>query len=183
MRMNRVIAIWALLLGLSGQVFAQSVPQPEGYRLKKYDAPVPDEAPGAITVIDETAFALWRTGRVVIIDVIPDLKKPKNLPEDTIWKGRNRISIPGAHWWPGVGFGVLSAELETRFESSLVRVTAGDKTAPLMFLCRETCWMSWNAAKRAASYGYETVFWYSSGTSGWTAQDYPSERLKSWDAP
>jgi rhodanese-related sulfurtransferase len=27
--------------------------------------------------------------------------------------------------------------------------------------------MSWNAAKRALSYGYTNVDWYSDGTDGW----------------
>jgi rhodanese-related sulfurtransferase len=29
--------------------------------------------------------------------------------------------------------------------------------------------MSWNAAKRAASWGYRRVYWYRDGTDGWEA--------------
>ena len=29
--------------------------------------------------------------------------------------------------------------------------------------------MSWNAAKRALSYGYSRVYWYPEGTDGWAA--------------
>lgn len=74
---------------------ASAVEQPEGYRTHNYDAPVPDEAPGVITISDDAAYALWRTKRVTIIDVMPDIKKPKGLPEGMKWKGRTRRSMPG----------------------------------------------------------------------------------------
>jgi len=37
--------------------------------------------------------------------------------------------------------------------------------------------MSWNAAKRALGFGYETVYWLPEGTDGWALWDYPTERL------
>lgn len=160
---------------------AQAVEQPDGYRMENYDAPVPEEAPGAITISDETAYALWRTGRVVIIDVMPDITKPKGLPEGMKWKGRTRRSMPGALWWPEVGFGALAPAIEANFQDNLERVTEGDKTAPILFLCRQDCWMSWNASKRAASYGYQTVFWYPDGSTGWRFWDHPVEILKRAD--
>ena len=36
-----------------------------------------------------------------------------------------------------------------------------------MIYCQADCWMSWNAAKRALSYGYTNVAWYPDGTEGW----------------
>jgi rhodanese-related sulfurtransferase len=33
--------------------------------------------------------------------------------------------------------------------------------------------MSWNAAKRALTYGYSNVVWYSEGTDGWEWEDLP----------
>jgi rhodanese-related sulfurtransferase len=33
--------------------------------------------------------------------------------------------------------------------------------------------MSWNAAKRALSYGYSNVVWYPEGTDGWELEDLP----------
>lgn len=160
---------------------AEAVEQPAGYRMEDYDAPVPDEAPGAITVSDETAYALWRTGRVAIIDVMPDIRKPKGLPEGMKWKGRTRRSMPGALWWPEVGFGTLPPVIEAAFKENLAKVTGGDRTAPILFLCRQDCWMSWNAAKRAATYGYETIFWYADGSTGWQFWDHPVEILKRAD--
>ena len=37
----------------------------------------------------------------------------------------------------------------------------------LVIYCQADCWMSWNAAKRALSYGYPNVAWYPDGTDGW----------------
>lgn len=180
--MQRILTL--LIAGaLSAGVFmsAYAVEQPDGYRMEDYDAPVPDEAPGAITISDETAYALWRTGKVVIVDVMPDIKKPKGLPEGMKWKGRTRRSMPGALWWPEVGFGALEPSIVANFKANLDEATGGDKSAPILFLCRQDCWMSWNASKRAATYGYETVFWYPDGSTGWQFWDYPVEILKRAD--
>jgi rhodanese-related sulfurtransferase len=35
--------------------------------------------------------------------------------------------------------------------------------------------MSWNAAKRALTYGYSDVAWYPEGTDGWQFADLPLE--------
>ena len=37
----------------------------------------------------------------------------------------------------------------------------------LVIYCQADCWMSWNAAKQALSYGYTNVAWYPEGTDGW----------------
>ncbi len=178
-RISTFIIAGAISVGVF--MSAHAVEQPAGYRMENYDAPVPDEAPGAITIPDETAYALWRTGRVVIVDVMPDIKKPKGLPEGMKWKGRTRRSMPGALWWPEVGFGALEPAIEANFKANLEAATRGDKSAPILFLCRQDCWMSWNASKRAATYGYETVFWYPDGSTGWQFWDHPVEILKRAD--
>ena len=51
--------------------------------------------------------------------------------------------------------------------------TKDDKAVLLVFYCQEDCWMSWNAAKRALSYGYRNVAWYPEGTDGWQRADLP----------
>ena len=33
--------------------------------------------------------------------------------------------------------------------------------------------MSWNAVKRAASFGYTRLYWYRDGTDGWEAAQLP----------
>jgi rhodanese-related sulfurtransferase len=35
--------------------------------------------------------------------------------------------------------------------------------------------MSWNAAKRALSYGYADVAWYPDGTDGWHQAELPMQ--------
>ncbi len=39
----------------------------------------------------------------------------------------------------------------------------------LAFYCKADCWMSWNAAKRAVSYGYRQVLWFPGGPDAWAA--------------
>jgi hypothetical protein len=36
-------------------------------------------------------------------------------------------------------------------------VTGGNEGKSVAFYCKADCWMSWNAAKRAISYGYRDV--------------------------
>ncbi|PCH75463.1 MAG: rhodanese [Rhodobacteraceae bacterium] len=168
----------ALCLGLTGAALAQGVQSPQGYRQSDYDAPVPDDLAGAITIGDDAAYALWRSGRVVFIDVMPNLARPKSLPEDAVWHGRSRQSVPGAIWLPDVGFGTLDAAALAQLDAGLMAVTGGDRAVPMVFLCRANCWMSWNAAKRAVTRGYTHVFWYRDGSTGWTFWDWPTTRLK-----
>ena|SRR5260221_13984569 len=66
-----------------------------------------------------------------------------------------------------------SPELEAYFRTNLERGTNGRLDTPIVFYCRADCWMSWNATKRAASWGYTHVFWYRDGTDGWAAANLP----------
>lgn len=175
---------WAALLICGGwlaavnSAVAQDVLAPEGYRQSNYDAPVPDDVPGALTVDDDAAYALWRSGRVAFVDVMPNLSRPESLPADAVWHGRSRQSVPGAIWLPDVGFGTLDAAAEAQLDAGLTAATGGDRNAPVLFLCRSDCWMSWNASKRAVELGYDRVFWYPDGSTGWTFWNWPTSRLK-----
>jgi PQQ-dependent catabolism-associated CXXCW motif protein len=40
--------------------------------------------------------------------------------------------------------------------------------------CHRNCWLSWNAAKRAISYGYRNVYWFPDGMEGWRAAGLPT---------
>lgn len=174
----------SLVFGLTACLLAQSLwamDEPEGYRQSDYDAPVPDTVSGGLRIEDEAAFALWRAGTVAFIDVMPTLKRPKGLPEDAIWKGRSRNSVPGAIWLPDAGFGTLDAKAEAQFRTGLEAATQSNPDAPVVFLCRADCWMSWNASKRAIEWGYTRVFWYAFGSTGWEFQNYPVERLKPFE--
>ncbi len=157
---------------------AQDVPEPDDYRDDHYRAPVPATLTGVTVVDDETAHALWQAGEVAFIDVVPQPPKPRNLPKGTIWREKPRHAIPGSLWLPNVGYGRIAKQTHSYFKQGLEKATGGDKAHPILIYCLMDCWMSWNAAKRAHEYGYETVYWYPDGTDGWTFMEYPTEVLE-----
>ena len=83
------------------------------------------------------------------------------------------MSIPGSIWLPDTGYGALAAATEDYLKQGLARATGGDKAKLLVVYCQASCWMSWNAAKRALSFGYANVAWYPDGTDGWEAAGLP----------
>ncbi len=151
----------------ANSVKAQTVQEPEDYRMQAFRAPVPETLQGAEVVGTKAVMDLHAAGKVVFIDVLPRPPKPAKLPEDVVWRPRPRSNIPGSAWLPNVGFGALNPETEAYFRDGLAQLTGGDKAAPILIYCLADCWMSWNAAKRALSYGYSTVYWYPEGTDGW----------------
>ncbi|WP_421904216.1 PQQ-dependent catabolism-associated CXXCW motif protein [Mameliella sp.] len=174
--MRRALAVIALAV-LPGLALAQTVPEPDDYRMDHYRAPVPATLKGGIVVGPEAAHDLWTSGKVAFIDVLPQAPKPAGLPEGTIWRDKPRDTIPGALWLPNVGYGAIAEVTADYFRRGLDQATGGDTTRPVLFFCLEDCWMSWNAAKRALEWGYETVYWLPEGTDGWVLWDYPLERV------
>ncbi|MFQ6182539.1 PQQ-dependent catabolism-associated CXXCW motif protein [Sinorhizobium meliloti] len=168
----------SLVLLLFAAFPAAAAEEPAGYRESEYRAEVPATLSGATVVSTEAAHALWKTGQVAFIDVLPQPPKPANLPEGTVWNEKPRLSIPSALWLPNVGYGRLADVMHAYFRAGLEKATDGDKSRPVLFFCLDGCWMSWNAGKRALEYGYTHVFWYPQGTDGWTAAGYPTERIE-----
>lgn len=173
------VLLGAVLLGAvalhSPPGSAAPVPEPQGYRMSQFRAPVPATLTGGTVVSLDQVKALVEAGEVVLIDVLPRPPKPKGLKEGTIWRPRARRNIPGSAWLPNTGFGGLSEEIERYFRANLERLSGGDKARKLLFYCQANCWMSWNAAKRALSYGYRNVLWFPEGTDAWTAAGLPTE--------
>ena len=163
---------------LAGPLGAQQIGEPEGYRGKPYRAPVPDTLAGAAVVTTETAHRIWESGEARFIDVLPRLPKPAKLPEGTVWRDKPRDSIPGSIWLPNVGYQTIPDLDADYFRRGLEKVTAGDKSEPVVIFCRTDCWMSWNAAKRAIEYGYTDIRWYPDGTDGWRTAGYQLERIE-----
>jgi len=167
--------VMAGLLAVTGPIIfvvsakAGGVPEPETYRLKDYRAPVPLTLKGAQVIDAGVADQLWDNGKgdVIFIDVYPKPPKPANLPKNTIWREPKHNSIKGAYWLANVGFGVLAPKFDTYFREGLKRLTGADMEKRLVFFCKRDCWMSWNAGKRALSYGYKNVIWFPDGTDGW----------------
>lgn len=143
------------------------VPEPDGYRTEDYRKPVPATLKGAHVLDDAQANRLWLEKKAIFIDVYPHAPKPANLPPNTLWREPRHQTIEDAVWLPNVGYGALSKEFEDYFKTHLHQLTGGDASKPLVFFCMKDCWMSWNAAKRAMSYGYAKVYWYPDGTDGW----------------
>lgn len=149
--------------------------EPSSYKMDDYRSPTPDGLSGARSVDTDEAYAVWKSGGTIFVDVLPRAPKPKNLPAGTLWRQPKRLDIPGSVWLPNVGYGKLHPALAAWFRDHLESLTRGDRSRPVLFYCLIDCWMSWNAAKRALEYGYDNVIWYADGTDGWTLQDYPVE--------
>ena len=172
--MWKLVRMVAATLVLMAVAHAQDgVPEPEGYRSDNYRAPVPATLSGAKVLTTEEANAIWRAGAAVFIDVLPRPPKPPNLPAGTVWRDKPRLNIPGSVWLPDTGYGTLAAATEEYLRQGLARASGGDKTRLLVLYCLANCWMSWNAAKRALSFGYSNVAWYPDGTDGWQVANLP----------
>lgn len=154
-----------------------AVQEPAGYRLDNYGAEVPESLSGAERVNAVDVRRLMRHYGAVVIDVIPEHRKPDELPEGQVWFPVEHRGIAGALWLPDVGYGVLSETTENYFRTHLEKVSDGQSAHPLVFYCRADCWMSWNAAKRAVEYGYTRVYWFADGMEGWLLEDFETEVL------
>jgi PQQ-dependent catabolism-associated CXXCW motif protein len=157
----------------SGQDAAPA--EPDGYRLENYRAPTPVSLKGARTITPDEAESLWRDKTAVFIDVLPRPPRPANLPAGTVWRDKPRYDIPGSAWLPDTGYGELAPSTEAYLKTGLATLTGGDRARPMVIYCLRDCWMSWNAAKRAVSWGYANVIWYPDGTDGWQEADLPLE--------
>ena len=83
-------------------------------------------------------------------------------------------TLPGSVWWPEVGRGALSPEVEQRFRDRLAQAAMPGQT--VVFFCLSDCWMSWNAARRAGSYGLQAA-WYPEGVDGWARAGLPLQEV------
>jgi PQQ-dependent catabolism-associated CXXCW motif protein len=154
---------------------------PEGYRVSEFRSPVPASVPGAEVVSTDAVRRLLSEPDTspTLIDVLPAPLRPEGLPATSLWLPPDHNNIPGSVWLPNVGFGRLSDALDAYFRDNLVRLTGGNRDRPILIYCLADCWMSWNAAKRAAQeYGYTRIYWYPEGTTGWEAAGLPLEKCR-----
>jgi PQQ-dependent catabolism-associated CXXCW motif protein len=168
-----VIVLAAFVVVAQAGAQESVVPEPDEYRTDNYRAPVPATLAGGRVLTTADAETIWRAGTGIFIDVLPRAPKPANLPPGTIWRDKPRLDIPGSVWLPDTGYGKLAEATESYLRRGLERASGGNKSAMLVFYCQENCWMSWNAAKRALSYGYSNVAWYPDGTEGWERANLP----------
>ncbi|MDP1613644.1 MAG: rhodanese-like domain-containing protein [Sulfuritalea sp.] len=120
-----------------------------------YHANTPTTIPGARVIRTlELKTLLESNKQVVVVDVLDS---------------STRTSIPGAFWLSGAGDGQFFHAEKARFSVALEKLTNGDKTRPIVFLCASSeCWLSYNASLHAIEAGYRDVIWYRGGTNAWT---------------
>ncbi len=171
-RAARRLALGLVLIGEIG-ARAQTL-EPEGYRLDDYRAPTPETVPGGVVIDTEAAYQLWQAGGAIWVDVLPAPRRPENLPPQALWMPVPRRNIPGSLWLPDVGRGALNPELEAYFRTHLEDATDGVHNRQIVFYCLAECWMSWNATKRAAAWGYTNLYWYRDGIDAWEAARLPT---------
>lgn len=160
--MREAIGVAACMMLACGFVLANEdadfgVAPTRELRLTDYAAPTPREAPGART-IRTVQLRIWlqrdAAERPVLVDVVG---------------GTGHDSIPGATWLPGTGRGSsFGDEVQARLARSLASLTGGSGARPIVFFCASvSCWLSYNAALRAAALGYSEVYWYRGGIEAW----------------
>jgi PQQ-dependent catabolism-associated CXXCW motif protein len=149
---------------------SSSIPEPTGYWSGPVNSPVPATLTGG-TVISSAhrLHALLSHKGTVLIDVSNAPKRPDNMAPGAPWLPLPHRAIPGTTWMPGVGAGEIPAALASLFRRELAAATHNNPTRRVIIYCHKACWLSWNAAKRAISYGYQHVYWYREGIEGWKA--------------
>lgn len=166
----KAATLWPCLL-----LLAAAPAEPSGYRMGDYSAPTPATLAGAAVLNTDQVNELRREQKAAFIDVLPRPPHPSGLPAGTVWRPKPRFDIPGSIWLPDTGYGALAPSMVTYFQHGLDTATEGNRAQQIVFYCKSECWMSWNAAKRAISLGYNHVAWYPAGTDGWTKRNLPTE--------
>ena len=147
--------------------------EPSGYWTGPVNSPVPVTLSGGKVISNARGLhALLKHKGTILIDVSNAPRRPDNMAPGAPWLPLPHQAIPGSLWIPGVGDGELAAPLDQYFRQKLAAATDNDMTSPVIIYCHRSCWLSWNAAKRAISYGYRHVFWYRDGVEGWKAAGY-----------
>ncbi len=172
-----MVVVCISLFEVSFASAADEVLEPPGYRMEDYDAPVPAQVTGATTVDAIAVKRLMEEQNALVIDVIPEHRKPDFLPENQIWIPPAHQGVAGSVWLPDIGYGVLSDTTEKYFKDNLEKYTNAENNHPVVFYCRMDCWMSWNAAKRALTYGYSNIYWFANGIDGWDFEDFAVQAL------
>jgi PQQ-dependent catabolism-associated CXXCW motif protein len=171
---QRRAVLTGLLVSMIGWALAGE-PSPfdpvTGYRISRYRAPVPDTVPGGTTINLESLDTLVAAEQAVLLDVLASEGAGPD-PITGEWRlSKEHRNIPGSVWLSDVGKGELTVVIDTYYRENLARLTRGNPAAPVIIYCQADCWQSWNAVKRAASYGYTRLYWYPEGIDGWSEWD------------
>jgi PQQ-dependent catabolism-associated CXXCW motif protein len=137
-------------------------------------APVATTLRGGTVIHAHRLAQLLKGGGVLVVDVSDAPRRPANLAASALWLPVPHPGIPGSLWIPGAGLGAIDPGIERLFRERLAQGSGNDFSHPLVIYCHRDCWLSWNAAKRAISYGYSRVYWFSDGMEGWRAAGFPT---------
>ncbi|KAA0876399.1 rhodanese-like domain-containing protein [Nitrincola tapanii] len=141
----------------------------EGYRIGFYRSPTPEQAEGGQRIeLDALQALLLERPDTTLIDV-----QPTTWREGIFIYPEGRQTLPGSTWLPNVGWGESEEHWQEYFAKHLYRLSQGQRDHPIVIYCTADCWMSWNAVKRAANWGYTQLFWYSEGSDGWYEAGLP----------
>lgn len=161
-----------------------AAPEPPGYWTGPINAPVPKTLTGGKVIHSAHQLrTLLRQGGAVIVDVSNAPRRPENLAPAAPWLPLPHRAIPDSLWIPGVGLGEIPVAVDDFYRQRLAAATNEHLARPLIIYCHKTCWLSWNAAKRAISYGYRNVYWYPYGIEGWKAAGYRTAVIEPQIAP
>lgn len=135
----------------------------DGYRIAHYRSPPTAPVEGGKRV-DTLALRtmLAQEQKPVLIDV-----QPVGWKDGIFLITQPRFHLPDSLWLPNVGLGEPNEQLVRYFRSHLQQAIGKDYQRPVVLYCTADCWMSWNAIKRASSWGYQNLYWYAEGTDGW----------------
>ena len=171
---------WALLLAFVALPACANETQDYGIaptaelRLSDYSSPTPLEIPGARPISTaqlREALQGPLESRPLLFDVVG---------------GDGHMTLPGSIWLPGAGRGSsFDDEIQAQLAQLLDFATRGNRDRLLVFFCAgPSCWLSYNAALRAAKLGYRGVRWYRGGIDACRAAGGPvTEPRIVWKRP
>jgi PQQ-dependent catabolism-associated CXXCW motif protein len=148
---------------------SDDVQEPAGFWTGPINSPVPATITGGKVIHAQEVADLLKHRDALVINVSNEPKRPAGMAPDAPWLPLPQEVIPGSAWLPGAGMGEIAADTDAYFRSYLTRETGGDLDHAVVIYCHERCWLSWNAAKRAITYGYRSVHWFPEGIEGWRA--------------
>lgn len=134
----------------------------KGLRSSRYRAPVPSQAPGAVTLTDVDFIALKKQNRLLLIDVLPT-----TLREGRFINTKQHKTIPGSFWLANTGKADAPESISHYFSTQLTQLIARYPDKTPVFFCKTDCWMSWNAVAKASAQGIKPLYWYPAGIDGW----------------
>lgn len=146
----------------------------DGYRITRYRSPTPTQVEGGQLIDTENLRKRIRSQQPpVLINV-----QPVQWRQGIFLLQKPQSGIPGSIWLPNVGLGEAEQVWLDYFQYYLHEKTNGRTDISIVLYCTADCWMSWNAVKRAYSWGYTQLYWYKVGIDGWQEAELPEENLK-----